>query len=106
MPDPADTDPPPDGQTYTTGSGDELMLPPPLGVACAAGAGDAFFSLDLTGPATGDTTDVTITRPGSQPAGMHWRYPSGGSWTGMDIGGTDGTGQIVGGLSPGTPQAI
>jgi len=42
VPDPADTSLPPDGWTFTTGSG-ELTLPSPLGVACATGTGDAFF---------------------------------------------------------------
>jgi hypothetical protein len=42
VPDPADTDLPPDGWTITTGSG-ELALPSPLGLACATGTGEAFF---------------------------------------------------------------
>jgi hypothetical protein len=42
VPDPDDTDLPPDGWTITTGSG-EVTLPSPLGVACATGTGEAFF---------------------------------------------------------------
>jgi len=42
VPDPADPDLPPDGWTFTTGSG-EIELSPPLSVACATGTGAAYF---------------------------------------------------------------
>lgn len=159
VPDPADPSLPPDGWTITTGSG-EVTLPPPLGLACATGTGEAFFcagdgqianlialdgsalpvagrpatgfadgffSFELTGLATGDTTTVTATLPGSLAPGTHWCFPLGSGWSSLDVddddgdrvviltlidggdgddGGADGVIQVTGGFSPESPQAV
>lgn len=127
VPDPADTDLPPDGWTITTASG-EITLPSPLGVTCATGTGEAFFrtddgtianlaaldgstlpsagrtgvgftdgffSLDITGLAVGDTTNLTVTVPTSQSVGTFWWYPLAGSWLGIDNDDDDGDGVVT-----------
>ncbi len=87
VPSPDDARLPVDGWTFTSGSGD-IVLPSPLGVACATGTGEAFFrvtdglveNLDALGagevPASGRpasgfadgwfSLDITGLQPGGQ----------------------------------------